>query len=122
MTLRDRRSLARLQNGDVDSELLELDRRFAVFALEIARWRPCVREPPFGLAHVDDERPGLFGKIAGSPARGGSGYVRVREAWRTLTINKWIDTEQTVGELRIQLVEGARSLVAATQAAITSAS
>ena len=49
--------------------------------------------------------PRLFGKIAGSPLEEGSGYVRVREALRTLTINKWIDTEQTVEELRIQLGE-----------------
>ena len=50
-------ALSRLQNGDVDPELWELDRRFAVLALETAPRAPTVREPPLGIAHVHDERP-----------------------------------------------------------------
>jgi hypothetical protein len=47
--------LARLEDGDVESELLELDRSSTVLVLEVARRAPAVREPPFGVAHVHDE-------------------------------------------------------------------
>jgi hypothetical protein len=52
----------------------------------------------------------MHGQIAGSPLEDGSGHVRVREALRTLAVNKWITVEQTVGELRIRLGERARKL------------
>src|SRR4029453_19509752 len=47
--------LARLQDRDVDPELVELDRRLAVLALESARGAPALREPPLGVAQVHDE-------------------------------------------------------------------
>ena len=50
-------------------------------------------------------------KIAGSPIETHkSGHVRVREALRVLLLNKWVEVEQTVGELRIRLGERARKL------------
>ena len=53
----------------------------------------------------------LHGKIAGSPIETDTcGHVRVREALRVLARNKWIEVEQTVGELRIRLGERARQL------------
>ena len=52
----------------------------------------------------------MHGQITGSPLEEGSGYVRVREALRTLAVNKWIEIDQTVGELRIRLGERARAL------------
>src|SRR5436190_18069161 len=48
-------ALARLEDGHVDPELLELDRGFAVLVREPARCAPCLRRPPLGIAHVDDE-------------------------------------------------------------------
>jgi hypothetical protein len=51
----------------------------------------------------------MRGKIAGSPLEDGSGFVRVREALRVLVANRWVEVEQTVGELRIRLGERARS-------------
>src|SRR5512144_2199071 len=48
-------ALARLEDGHVDPELLELDRRFAVLVREPARRAPRLRRPPLGIAHVDDE-------------------------------------------------------------------
>ena len=44
-----------LQNGDVDPELGELDRRVAVLVLEGAPRAPPLRKPPLCVAHVDDE-------------------------------------------------------------------
>jgi hypothetical protein len=52
----------------------------------------------------------MHGQIIGSPLDDGSGHVRVREALRTLALNKWVDVEQTVGELRIRLGERGRRL------------
>lgn len=48
--------------------------------------------------------------MAGSPLEDGSGHVRVREALRTLALNKWVEVEETVAELRIRLGERARKL------------
>ena len=48
-------ALARLEHGDVDPELLELDRGFAVLVREPARRSPRFGRPPLGIAHVDDE-------------------------------------------------------------------
>ena len=43
----------------------------------------------------------MRGKIAGSPIETNrSGHARVREALRVLLFNKWVEVEQTVGELR----------------------
>jgi hypothetical protein len=53
-------ALARLQDGEVDSELIELDLRVAVLALEVACRASAVREPPLGIAHIHDE-PALGG-------------------------------------------------------------
>jgi hypothetical protein len=51
----------------------------------------------------------MHGQIQGSPIdQDGSGFVRVREALRTLALNKWLTVEQTVGALRIGLGERAR--------------
>ena len=53
----------------------------------------------------------MRGKIAGSSVETDkSGHVRVREALRVLLLNKWVEVEQTVGELRIRLGERARKL------------
>ena len=50
-------------------------------------------------------------KIAGSPIETHKcGHARVREALRVLLLNKWVEVEQTVGELRIRLGERARKL------------
>ncbi len=47
----------------------------------------------------------MRGKIAGSPIETDrSSHVRVREALRVLLLNKWVEVEQTVGELRIRPV------------------
>ena len=46
-------ALARLE--DIDPELLELDRGFAVLVCEPARRAPRLRSEPLGIAHVDDE-------------------------------------------------------------------
>jgi hypothetical protein len=40
----------------------------------------------------------------------GSGHVRVRAALAVLRRNKWVEVEQTVGELRIKLGERALKL------------
>ena len=51
----------------------------------------------------------MNGKIAGSPVEdGGSGFVRVKSALAVLQRNKWVEYQQTVGELRIRLGERAR--------------
>ena len=50
---------------------------------------------------------GMHGRIAGSPLEDGSGHVRVRQALRVLVANKWVEVEQTVGELLIRLGERA---------------
>jgi hypothetical protein len=47
----------------------------------------------------------MFGKVAGSPLEDGSGHVRVRTALAVLRRNKWVEVEQTVGELRVKLGE-----------------
>src|SRR4029079_10676158 len=44
-----------LEDGDVDPELGELDRPVAVLVLEGAARAPRLREPPLGVADVDDE-------------------------------------------------------------------
>ena len=48
----------------------------------------------------------MHGRIAESPIEDGSGHVRVPQALRKLALTKWIDVEQTVGELRIGSVSG----------------
>src|SRR5262249_9784020 len=48
-------ALPGLEHGDVDPELLELDRRIAVLVREPARRSAAVGVPPLGVAHVDDE-------------------------------------------------------------------
>ena len=56
----------------------------------------------------------MHGKIAGSAIETDkSGHVRVREALRVLQRNKWVEVEQTVGELRIRLGERAKKLTEA---------
>jgi hypothetical protein len=52
----------------------------------------------------------LFGRVAGSPIEDGSGHVRVRPALATLHRNKWVEVEQTVGELHVRLGERALKL------------
>src|SRR5215212_8664786 len=48
-------ALTRLEDGHVDPELLELDRRLAVLVREPACCAPRFRRPPLGVPHVDDE-------------------------------------------------------------------
>src|SRR6478735_4680573 len=48
-------ALAGLEDGHIDPELRELDRRLAVFVGEPARRAPRLRREPLGIAHVDDK-------------------------------------------------------------------
>src|SRR4051794_1663156 len=48
-------ALAGLEDGQIDPELPELDRLFAVLVGEPTRRTPRLRREPFGIAHVDDE-------------------------------------------------------------------
>src|SRR3954451_6788725 len=48
-------ALPGLEDGHVDPELLELDRRLAVLVGEPTRRAPRFRREPLGIAHVDDE-------------------------------------------------------------------
>ena len=48
-------ALAGLEDGHIDPELRELDRRFAVLVREPTRRAPRLRREPLGIAHVDDE-------------------------------------------------------------------
>src|SRR6478752_5185656 len=50
-------ALAGLEDGHIDSELRELDRRLAVLVGEPTRSAPRLRREPLGIAHVDDEPP-----------------------------------------------------------------
>jgi hypothetical protein len=52
----------------------------------------------------------LFGRVAGSPIEAGSSYICPREALRVLALNKWVEVESSVGEIRIRLGERARKL------------
>src|SRR3954447_16030444 len=63
--------LTRLEDGHIDPELLELDRRLAVLVREPACCTPRFRRPPLGVPHVDDE-PAL--------RRGGEAGTGVLEA------------------------------------------
>src|SRR3954452_16063606 len=53
-------ALAGLEDGHIDPELRELDRRLAVFVGEPTRRAPRLRREPLGIAHVDD-KPTLGG-------------------------------------------------------------
>src|SRR4051794_25866686 len=48
-------ALSGLEDGHVDSELRELDRRLAVLVGEPTRCAPRLRREPLGIVHVDDE-------------------------------------------------------------------
>jgi hypothetical protein len=48
-------ALARLQDGDVDAQLCELDLWSPVLVLEGASRAPALGEPLLGVAHVHDE-------------------------------------------------------------------
>src|SRR5215213_1577541 len=48
-------ALAGLENGHIDPELRELDRRLAVLVGEPTRRAPRLRREPLGIAHVDDK-------------------------------------------------------------------
>src|SRR5215216_5704234 len=48
-------ALAGLEDGHIDPELRELDRRLAVLVGEPTRSAPRLRREPLGIAHVDDE-------------------------------------------------------------------
>src|SRR5437868_528980 len=50
-------ALAGLEDGHIDPELRELDRRRAVLVGEPTRRTPRLRREPLGIAHVDDEPP-----------------------------------------------------------------
>src|SRR3954468_13584223 len=50
-------ALAGLENGHVDPEVRELDRRLAVLVGEPTRRAPRPRREPLGIAHVHDEPP-----------------------------------------------------------------
>src|SRR3954468_15406384 len=47
--------LTGLEDGQIDPELRELDRTFAVLVGEPTRRAPRLRREPFGISHVDDE-------------------------------------------------------------------
>ena len=48
-------ALSGLEDGHIDPELRELDRRLAVLVREPTRRAPRLRREPFGVAHIDDE-------------------------------------------------------------------
>src|SRR6478609_4748086 len=48
-------ALAGLEDGQIDPELRELDRRLAVLVGEPTRRAPRLRREPLGIAHVDDK-------------------------------------------------------------------
>ena len=48
-------ALAGLEDGHIDPELRELDRRLAVLVGEPTRRTPRLRREPLGIAHVNDE-------------------------------------------------------------------
>src|SRR6476646_7924147 len=48
-------ALAGLEDGHIDPELRELDRRLAVLVGERTRRAPRLRREPLGIAHVDDK-------------------------------------------------------------------
>src|SRR5215203_1985339 len=48
-------ALAGLEDGHIDPELRELDRRLAVLVGEPTRRAPRLRREPLGVAHVDDK-------------------------------------------------------------------
>src|SRR6266550_2533478 len=48
-------ALAGLEDGDIDPELRELDRRLAVLVGEPTCSAPRLRREPLGIAHVDDK-------------------------------------------------------------------
>src|SRR4051812_12013639 len=50
-------ALAGLEDGHIDPELRELDRRLAVLVSEPTRRAPRVRREPLSIAHVDDKPP-----------------------------------------------------------------
>src|SRR3954447_6746212 len=50
-------ALAGLEDGHIDPELRELDRRLAVFVGEPTRCAPRLRREPLGVAEVDDKPP-----------------------------------------------------------------
>src|SRR3982751_510431 len=60
-------ALPGLEDGHIDPELRELDRRLAVLAGEPTRRAPRLRREPLGIAHVDD-KPTI--RDAGKPRAG----------------------------------------------------
>jgi hypothetical protein len=64
----------------------------------------------------------FHGRIAGSPIEDGSGFVRGRPALKVLATNKWFEVEQRSGSFASGSANGHGSLMATTEAAITSAS
>src|SRR6188472_497491 len=60
-------ALAGLEDGYIDPELRELDRRLAVLVGEPTRRAPRLRRKPLGIAHVDD-KPTL--RDGGKPGAG----------------------------------------------------
>src|SRR6478735_10961694 len=60
-------ALAGLEDGHIDPELRELDRRLAVLVREPTRRAPRLRREPLGIAHVDNE-PAL--RDGGKPGAG----------------------------------------------------
>src|SRR3954465_1377384 len=48
-------ALPGLEDGHIDPELRELDRRLAVFVGEPTGCAPRLRREPLGVAHIDDE-------------------------------------------------------------------
>src|SRR2546423_11327536 len=63
----ENRALAGLEDGHIDPELRELDRRLAVLVGEPTRRAPRLRREPLGIAHVDD-KPTL--RDGGKPGAG----------------------------------------------------
>src|SRR4051795_12823420 len=74
-------ALAGLEDGQIDSELRELDRRFAVLVCEPTRRAPRLRREPLGIAHVDDE-PTL--RDGGKP---GAGVLEPRLVHAAYSVN-----------------------------------
>src|SRR5438093_10888357 len=62
-------ALAGLEDGHIDPELRELDRRLAVLVCEPTCSAPRLRREPLGIAHVDDKPTRRYGSKPRPSAR-----------------------------------------------------
>jgi hypothetical protein len=88
--------LSGLEDGEVDAELGELDRRVAVLVLEGAARASALREPPLGVACVEDE-PAVGD---GREARPGVPELRFAQCLVTVDVDQSLVADpEVVGDL-----------------------